>query len=393
MREVVPGGERPAAKNRRASRTAFRILSFFTAFVATAALTWRAGAFVVNVSRVPRPNMTLDLIPRLAVFRSQMKRDHARVRVAMMGDSMVFTDGPGISMPEWVRRELVARQGKRRTGVHVLSWAAWGTAPEYCMVDEIAGSKPDLLVLELNLRLLGPAPLGAVSYTELSGHIANDRLLEAAFLPLSHAGMTLGRMLFYRGIVLTKHEAQFQDIVTRQAMLFDVREPLEKWLDSKTHTRLYEDRRLAWGYTLSARYLAAGTTHSRDSLPHAHDALGDVLDGIQEDHPRLVVLRAMLQDFRKLGVPVLVWVSPINLDHLKSLGLDLDGIERSMGTIERSVEGSGAHFVDLHALLRDDEFADAGDHYLREGSPSAARRVGQELGLAIAREEERLALQ
>jgi hypothetical protein len=393
MREVVPGGERPAAKNRRASRTAFRILSFFTAFVATAALTWRAGAFAVDVSGVARPNMTLDLIPRVALFRNQLKRDHARVRVAMVGDSMTFTDGPGVSMPEWVRRELVARQGKRRTGVHVLSWAAWGTAPEYSMVDEIAQAKPDLLVLELNLRLLGPAPLGAVSYPELSGHIANDRLFEAAFLPLSHAGVTLGRMLFYRGVVLTAHESQFSDVLTRQAMLFDTREPLEKWLDAKTHTRSYEDRRLAWGYTLSARYLAPGTRHSRDSLPHARDALGDVIDGIREDHPRLVVLRAMLRDFRRAGVPVLVWVSPINLDHLARLGLGLDGIERSMTTIQKAVEGSGARFVDLHALLHDDDFADAGDHYQRDGSPSGAKRVGQELGLAIAREEERLALQ
>jgi hypothetical protein len=393
MREVVPAWERPAANNRRASRTAFRILSFFTALVATAALTWRAGAFVVGVSGVPRPNMTLDLLPRVSLFRSQMKRDHAHVRVALMGDSMVFTDGPGVNMPEWVRRELVARQGKRRTGVHVINWAAWGTAPEYCMVDEIAEAKPDLLMLELNLRLLGPQPLGSIAYPELSGHIANDRLLEAAFLPLSHAGVTLGRMLFYRGIVLAKREQEFADVLTRQAMLFDTREPLEKWLDAKTHTHQYADLRLAWGYTLSARYLAPDTARSRDSLSHARESLGDVIDGIGEDHPRLVVLQAMLQDFRKRGIPVLVWASPINLDHLRRLGIRIDGIDRSMATIKRSVENSGARFIDLHALLRDDDFADASDHYMRDGSTSAAKRVGEQLGVAITQEEERLALQ
>lgn len=369
------------------------MVSYFVAFSAMAALVWKAGGFLVALSGVPRPNMTLDLIPRVAQLKREMRRDRARVRVAVVGDSMVFTEGPGVSMPEWMKRELAARQGPKQTGIHVLAFPAWGTPPEYSMVDDIANTRPDLLVLELNLRLLGPAPLGIVSYPELSGHIANDRLLEAAFLPLAHAGLTLSRMLFYRAIVLAKQEQRFEEVLTRQATLLDARTALEQWLDEKTKTEVYAQRRLAWGYALSARFLARGTTRSRDSRSHAYEALGDVIDGIAEDHPRLVVLRAMLRDFKKRGVPVLVWASPINLDHLKRLGFRFEGIDRSISTIRKSVEESGARFVDLHALLRDEDFTDAGDHYVREGSPSGAERVGQELGVAIAREEERLALQ
>ena len=371
----------------------FKVASFHVALVATAAAVWLFSGWLVDELDIPRPNLTLDLVPRVVAFRNSMKHDRARFRVAMMGDSMIFTEWPGKSVPSWVEDELKSREGTPRTSVHVISYAAWGTAPEYCMADEIAKAKPDLLVLELNLRLLGPAPLGIVSYPELAGHIANDRLLEAAFLPLSHAGITLGKLLFHRSIVLSQHELHLRDIQMRQAKVFHLRETLEEWLDAKTGRQDYSMRKFAWGIGLSNRYLERGKKRSRDNPSHARDALGDVLDGIPEDHPRLVVFGAMLADFKRRGVPVLVWVSPINLDHLNSLGLDTSHVDASISTIRKIVERHGARFVDLHALLHDAEFFDAGDHYTREGSPSGAQLVGQELGQAIGREEDRLAVQ
>ncbi|HEX4340232.1 MAG TPA: hypothetical protein VH062_30195 [Polyangiaceae bacterium] len=395
MSEVVPSPERGLAKPevRPVSRV-LRVASFIAAFAVTSLAVWQAGAYAVQVAKIPRPSMTLDLVPRLRLWSFAMQRDRAPHKVAMMGDSMIFTEWPGTSMPSWVQRELDSRQdAAHRSGVHVLSWAAWGPAPEYCMVDDIAKAKPDLLVLEVNLRLLGPAPLGIVSYTELSGHIANSRIPEAAMLPLSHAGITMSRLLFYRLIVLTKHERHFSDILQRQAMLFNVRGPLEEWLDEKTKSRQFAARKWAWGLALSGRLLEEGTTRSRDNKQHALDALGDVIGGIGEGHPRLVVLGAMIRDFEKQGIPVLVWVSPINVEHLKKLGLPTDGIGRSMQTIRKVVEGNGARLVDLHRLLPDDAFVDSGDHYTREGYPNGAEVVGRALGEAVALEEERLALQ
>jgi hypothetical protein len=395
MSEAAPALERPTeARTHAVSRAVGRAASFVVAFAVAAVLVWQAGALAIRVSGVPRPNMTLDLLPRLRLWSAKMHRDTARRRIAMMGDSMVFTEWPGTSMPEWVKRELTARQGsEHQSGVHVLSWAAWGTAPEYCMVDDIADAKPDLLVLELNLRLLGPAPLGVVSYTELAGHIATERLPEAALLPLSHAGITLSRLLFYRLIVAMKHERHFGQILQDQAMLFNARGPLEEWLDGKTKSRQYEERRFAWGIAVSSRLFEPGATHSRDNRAHALDSLGDVIDGIGADHPRLVVLGAMIRDFERRGVPVLVWTSPINVDHLEKLGLPSDGLARSMRTIRKVVQRSGARFVDLHGLLPDAAFFDAGDHYTREGYPNGSEVVGQALGQAIALEEKRLALQ
>jgi hypothetical protein len=101
----------------------------------------------------------------------------------------------------------------------------------------------------------------------------------------------------------------------------------------------------------------------------------------------------MVEDFVDKGTPVLVWVSPINVDHLRWLGFSLQGVDESMGTIRQVVEGSGGHFVDLHSLLHDESFSDAGDHYTREGSPSGCEIVGKELARAIVKEEKHLGLQ
>ena len=394
MSEVATAAGHAPRTRSSVRRVALRAASFVVSFAIIATIVWRAGAQVVRLSGVPRPNMTLDLIPRLQFWRNELRHAHSRLRVALMGDSMVFTEWPGRSMPEWVKRELSSQHGPaRHSSLHVLSWPAWGTAPEYCMVDEVAKARPDLLVLELNLRLLGPAPLGSVSYTELAGHIGNRRLAEASLLPLSHAGITLSRLLFYRLVVLMEHERHFGDVLMRQAMLFNARGPLEEWIDGETKGRQYTDRRWAWGIAMSGRQLEHGMPRPRDNRAHALDSLGDVIEGIGENHPRLVVLGAMLSDFRKQGIPVLVWVSPINVEHLRTLGLPTDGIDRSMVTIGKLVEQSGARFLDLHELLPDEAFVDAGDHYTRDGAPNGSRVVGQELGRVIALEEERLALQ
>jgi hypothetical protein len=387
-------GHAPAEPLRPRILTWLRTASFFAAFALASLLVWKVGASIAQASRLPRPNMTLDLFSRLAEWRSAIVLDKSARRVGMIGDSMVFTEGPGTSMPDWVRTELEQHESNgAHAAVHVLSFPAWSTIGQYCMAGELASAKPSLLVLELNLRLLGPAPLGAFAYTELSGFIDDSRIPEAAFLPLSQAGITLSTLLFDRALVKTGRGLSWNELLVRQATLFNTRAPLEAWLDEKMHRTAYEERRVEWGIALSGRFLVSRGSGARDSVPHARAALGDVLDGIGTGHPRLVVLAAMLSTFHRRKVPVLVWVSPINVEHLRSLGFSLEGVDRSLRTIQDIVEGSGATLLDLHALLPDTAFSDSGDHYTFEGHASGRERVGREIGAAIAWAMERHAVQ
>jgi hypothetical protein len=390
---VVNVGHTSDEQVRPGLRAWLRGASFFIAFALGSLLVWKAGAAVTIISGVPRPSMTLDLFPRLNEWRNNLVQEDAARRVGMIGDSMVFTEGPGTSMPEWVGRELEKHEGSEHAALHVLSFPAWSTIGEYCMVDEFARARPTVLVLELNLRLLGPAPLGAFAYTELAGFIADSRIREAAFLPLSQAGITLSRLLFNRVLIKSRLGPEWNLLLERQARLFNGRAPLERWLDAKTHRTAYEQRRIDWGIALSGRYLVRRRWGARDSLPQVRAALGDVLDGIGNSHPRLVVLAAMLAQFHRRHIPVLVWISPINMEHLRSLGLSVEGVERSMVTIRALVEESGAHLLDLHDLLPDASFSDSGDHYTFEGPSSGRELVGTEIGRAIAAELEQRAVQ
>jgi hypothetical protein len=386
-------GREPAERLRPRMVTWLRTASFFAAFALGSVIVWKAGATAARASGVPRPNLTLDLVPRLRAWRNAVANDKAARRIGMIGDSMVFTEGPGTSMPAWVETELAQHDSGPGSSVHVLSFPAWSTIGEYCMADEIAAAKPTLLVVELNLRLLGPSPLGGFAYTELAGFIGDSRVPEAAFLPLSPAGITLSRLLFNRAIIKAGGGLEWNQLLERQATLFNARAPLEAWLDEKTHRTAYEERRIDWGISLSGKFLVPRMAGARDSAPHARAALGDVLDGIGRRHPRLVVLAAMLREFHRRKIPVLVWVSPINKEHLRSLGFSLEGLDRSMRTIRYIVEDNGASLADLHGLLPDSSFSDSGDHYTIEGHPSGREMVGRELGAAIAGELERRALQ
>src|SRR5262245_15814315 len=103
---VVNAGPAPDERVRPRRDGWIRSVTFLAAFALGSLLVWKAGAGLAAVSGVPRPNMTLDLIPRLQAWRTELESDKAVRRVGMIGDSMVFTDGPGISMPAWVEKEL-----------------------------------------------------------------------------------------------------------------------------------------------------------------------------------------------------------------------------------------------------------------------------------------------
>jgi hypothetical protein len=127
----------------------------------------------------------------------------------------------------------------------------------------------------------------------------------------------------------------------------------------------------------------------RQNRQAAEKALAGVLGGIGSRAPRLVVLEALLEDLHRARIPVLLWVSPVNVEHLRSLGIRLDGLDRSMSTVEAAVRRTGADFVDLHAFLPDAAFRDAGDHMTANGDPDGLALVAARLVPEIRRSEAR----
>jgi hypothetical protein len=370
---------------RRAFPTRFlwRSFAFILTFGVSAGLSWWAVERVVPFLPA-RSSMTLDVLDVLRNFQDDFLHDHGHRRIALLGDSMLV--GPPGSVPLPDRVESVAnhrRREARHIRIHTLSWPAWGVIGEYCLADEILRTHPDLIVLELNLRGLQLGPLGPFAYSELAGWIRSSRLLETSLLPLSDAGITLNRLLLYQLLVASHHENAWVGLLDRQARLLHLRGVLEDWVERKTGVTTVAARQLSAGAYAYRRLLVPGKLRAQRAQIEA--MLGAVLGGIDTHNGRLEVLEALLRTFRRADIPVFVWVSPVNVQHMRSLGLSMDGLDKSLEVVRVLVEQTGAHFLDLHAALPDSAFRDSGDHYTLDGEPNGAAILASRLAPAIQR--------
>jgi hypothetical protein len=358
--------------------------SFALAFGASAAAVWFGGARAVRLSGADRLPVTLDFAASVEQWHADLSDDRGSRRIAFVGDSMLWGFEGGTPLPDSVLR-IVNRSvpRNRRSSIHTLSWGALTMDGEYCIADELIAAKPTLLVLELNLRALQPGPLGPASYSELAGFIRWPRLAEAAFVNLSDAGITLDRLLFYRFLVANHFEGAWLGLLDLQSRLFNSQDILEGWLEKKTDVETVATRRRESALYSFARLLIPHT--AKATAAHTTEMLGAVLDGLDDDNSRLRVLKALLRDLRRANVPLLVWVSPVNVQHMRHLGMSMDGLDRSLRTIREAVEATGARFLDLHAILPDEGFRDSGDHYTLSGELDGAALVAARLGPAVER--------
>jgi hypothetical protein len=183
--------------------------------------------------------------------------------------------------------------------------------------------------------------------------------------------------------VASHSEDAWRALLDRQAKLLNTRDLLEGFIERRSGVSTSAERRLVAAADGYARMLAPGTSFA--SVQHVEEMLGAALGGVDRENPRLKLLRLVLTELRAEGIPTLVWVSPVNVEHMRSIGLSMEGLERSMGTIRAVVESTGASFLDLHDLLPREAFRDSGDHYTGDGRPNGAAIVAARLGPAIKR--------
>jgi hypothetical protein len=95
-------------------------------------------------------------------------------------------------------------------------------------------------------------------------------------------------------------------------------------------------------------------------------------------------MAAAVRSFAKAGVPVVVYVVPANLEHFERLGvLDEAGLQVTLAHLRRAVEGAGGTLLDLHALLPDAGFRDAGGHFEFEAPLDGPLLVAERLAPII----------
>jgi hypothetical protein len=79
----------------------------------------------------------------------------------------------------------------------------------------------------------------------------------------------------------------------------------------------------------------------------------------------------------------LIWVAPANIEYMKSQGMAVENLDRSVEVVREVARDGGASFVDLHWMLPDAAFADAGDHVTFEEPVDGTALLGERLGREI----------
>jgi hypothetical protein len=125
-----------------------------------------------------------------------------------------------------------------------------------------------------------------------------------------------------------------------------------------------------------------------DKLPRmskyaAERSLAPLLRGVSPQHPTLRILAAIVARFTRAHIPTLVYAAPINVEHMRRLGLPVEEVDRSLQTIAQVVQQHGGEFVDLHAVLPDRAFRDPGDHFTFDGEPNGTFRLASRVAAAL----------
>jgi len=341
----------------------------------------------MNLADVKYPQVGLSPAMRLQPYLQKMAstRDTAVHRIVFLGDSTL--GGPGGAIPGRLGRFV--RSGSRSSRVEVLPVWQPGFKPfdYYFLADMIVAANPDQLFLPLNLQTL--TLTAENSRPELAGWIDGRRLGEAIRLPFQSIGLTLDRLLLYKMIVASGYQAAWSFVTLEQARVGVAWKELATWMAAGRGPNAITAFTIARNNALAAprlilresvadlsegpRTMLSGARLTREGALHT---LGVALRGVDSDHPTLRVLGATLRRFRRAGIDVQVYVVPINVEHLNSIGFDTRaGLRESVESVRRTVEANDAGFSDLHRLLQDEAFRDP-SHFTSAGLDTLTAALG-----------------
>jgi hypothetical protein len=361
-----------------------RWVALGAAFVAALGLVFWGLLAAAERAQLPRGTPPLHLIPwleeRLPPMRAKRAFEH---RVLFLGDSLaVDTRGPDTSIPARLAQNLAdARPGGPEVDLVAYTGPALGLFSHYFLSQRVIDREPDQIVLGLNLRWFSKR-WRADERSQLAGWLPAERWPEALALPLHAAGVSADRLFFYRTLVALGAFDAWHWLQRQQVRLAYAYWSAARWLQAVAGV----EEGLAFRMLHKQAELRRDKTAAFRATPYAaRTLLGPALQGLDPDDPALEVLDALLRRFAQAGIPVLVYVAPINVEHLSSIGAyDPQGMARTSARIEAVSRRRGAAFLDLHDLLPDAAFADHLDHLVQDAEPEGSRAVAERLAPLVA---------
>ena len=302
--------------------------------------------------------------------------------VLFLGDSLVQPTSTGRDdvMAELI--DILLAQGVRLPEAGFRNTAKPGMRlhAQYLASDVYAAAGARTIVMSINP---GWFQVKNEPGAEVAALFPESRWWEAMKMPLHEAGLSADRLLLYRalgragGIPLwaqvqleqQSHARLANHLADRLRNAARKLVPVEAPADVLARVRMQS----TWGRT-NARGAA------RPSRLAAERRLGPFFHGLSADDPRLRMLGAAVARWSESGSKVLAYVAPTNVEDLKSLGIyDEEGAQKSLTELQSVIEGAGGDFLDLHDILPDASFKDAGDHLDFRVKPKPSRVLAERL--------------
>jgi len=311
-------------------------------------------------------------------------------RVAWLGDSTLIkeTGEPPISLRLQDRvRELTGNRPRVR--VRTVAAPGQNAYEYYFLAENVVRAQPDQVLMLFQLATLGEVWLQRFRRPEIAGWVPPGRLVELLGLPLSPVGLTTDRLLLGMTVVGAGGGSAWIQLQKQQGRVDRARKDLDRWIASRTGTlSLAEFEKIAGVHF-------AATRHTEDwkrwnelgARPHYETAFL----GVSPDHPVLQMLAAALRVYREAGIYTHLYVGPVNVEHFRRLGIyDDQGAAETLAVLRRIATEHAAEFSDLHALLPDRGFRDAGGHLAWEGDFDAQGEVIEVLAPLVAAQARRV---
>ena len=363
----------------RRSRRCLQIAAATLAFGAS--VSWLGSA--VERTAVASPPLQTDLARAASTLASVIEARRAVFdrQILLIGDSMLLPEGPGADRAETVPGRLEHALAQRRPEgeklrVHTLAQPGAGPSVPYFLSGVLAAARPDAVVIELNLDYLGGAWRRTPTWArpDLGGWLPAARLPEAFGLPLYRLGLPAGRLLWLKACV---------DLACEPSRIAVARQQLRvRALYDRVRARGRDAERGERGRLL----LAAIFEPSPQGARTRRRAFGPrpFLEGPDLDRLPLALTAGAVRSLEEAGVPTLVYVTPINVEHMTRIGVYApEVVSGVLRQAERLVVGAGGRFLDLHALLDDSRFRDASGHLTQSGEDCGADALARELSAAV----------
>jgi hypothetical protein len=365
-------------------RPVLRIPTIFITLVVAAAVATTAVFALGRAVHPDNPDVNLKVmieikrqLNRIAAHRG----DPDVYSIAFLGDSTVIGYPEGLTVDKRLETVL-ASEWAGPSELRVESLSAMGMAPAafYLLQDLINEAGPDIAIVTANLAVIRDPLSMELRRPELAGWVEFRRFYAALVTRDLHKfGVTADRLLLYKLFASTGVTPHWLSLSRQQARLGHLRESAERNIAERTGWTGETSTRLTRQVAARVESFDANDP-SRRTAEGARRYMGELMAGIDEDHWVLGVLRAILDDFRARGTATILYIPPVNVERLRTVGVyDEAGLSRSLELLEHIAIETGAEFADLHDLLPDTVFRDGGGHFKYEPPYDGPRLVAAAL--------------